>query len=197
MIERFVLPVGHRRSRLEGEGGTGALLFVRSLADLSCAVAAVNQFLSRRHTHGSVDSETLGILVGAGLDTSLLQRGQGVAHPASTEVTLRYSVALSGIWSLSWFDLGSIDERGGAGGRRRRLLDNLLPGVHADSSLATGPRYFLPVLSAAEARGQEVEGLDDLAGRYQAVTIGTNGFVADPACGKLLRLRQNITVPTS
>ena len=95
------------QSIVRGVGDTAGLLFVRSVGELSHVVRAVNELLSRRLAPSWLDPEVLGVFVGRDLDSRL-----------------RESVALAGIWSLCWFDLGSAAVGPRAADRRQKLLDD-------------------------------------------------------------------------
>ena len=167
----------------------GALLFVRCVDDVSCAARTVNELLVRRGTL-DLTGDVLGILVREDVDLNLPVPRCGGASPANDDIAVRESVALSGIWSLCWFDLGLVDERNDAVERRRRLLDAFSSGSQTDRDKSAGRFVFFPVLTGAEVRHDVGELVDDLEARYPALAVGRDCFVHDPSRGGLIRLEE-------
>lgn len=161
------------------EEEVGALVLVRSTAELPLAIEGVNALLSRQYGCGDV----LAILAGAGLEPRPY---------AGYELPLRESVALSGLWSVSWFQLGPFAKSPRASDRRCRLLDLVLTGLeHARHDSKTHGTLF-PVFTSAEAcRGSDPI-FDDLADRYPQLTMGGDSFVHDPLRGGLLLPRSRL-----
>lgn len=164
---------------------TSALLFVRGIDDLSGVVLAVNDLLSWRRLHGAPDSEVLGIVVGDAVGASVMQPTCGGTLQGSRCLTVRESVGLSGIWSLRWFALASVEVCEDASERRHALLDVLLPRTRAHQA-GTAPPIFVPAFTPAEARHDVAVLIEDIKARYPAVIIGHDWFVGDPMCGSLV-----------
>jgi len=177
------------QSLIGGAKKTGALLFVRSIDDVDCAAQTVNEILARGRTLDST-GDVLGILVSEEIDLTLSVLWCRDASAVHDHVTLRESVALSGIWSLCWFDIRLGDERTDADERRGRLLDAVVFGLQADRPGSTGRCVFFPVLTVVEAHHEVKVLLDDLKARYSALTFGRGCFVHLPARGGLVRLAE-------
>lgn len=153
----------------------GALVFVRSTADLPLAVHAVSAFLATR----SSGEDVLAILAGAGLEPPSL---------AQSEVALRESVELVGLWSVSWFELGPCRLGQHARDRRCHMLDLILPGLKTERASSDSRGTLFPIFTYAEARRGFDPILDELADRYPHLTMGRDTFVHDPVGGGILRL---------
>jgi hypothetical protein len=178
-------PVANGADRYMHTFDAGAVLLVRSRSDLPGAVLMVNELLLHRRLAGAPFDELLGILVGTGVDAWPLEPGHG-ARPFGSRVALRESVALSGTWSLCWFDLASAQGGSGAAHRRQRLLDDLLGSPQGSGSDSLRPRALLPVFTRAEADGEVGIIIDELEARYPDLAVGPDYFVQDSLYGQLV-----------
>jgi len=173
----------------------GALLFVRSLSDLPPVLPTVGSLLSRRRSSGAEGDAVMGIVVGAELDERLTEAAAG---PADTDVRLRESVGLSGIWSLCWFETGLAQEGQDGAERRRRLVDCL---VRADPPRAgrdeapVARRLLFPVLTRAESGTDGGALTAALQARYPTLAVMPNGFVHAASGGELVRLENADAAP--
>ena len=174
------------QSIVRGVGDTAGLLFVRSVGELSHAVRAVNELLSRRLAPSWLDPEVLGVFVGRDLDSRLRVPESRSARPCCVCVTLRESVALAGIWSLCWFDLGSAAVGPRAADRRQKLLDDLVASGPGGRTEPGEPRIFLPAFTPAEAQAEVDVLLEELRARYPSLAIGSDCLLTVPACGGLV-----------
>ena len=155
-------------------------MFVRSADDMRSAIPMVNELLSLRRSTGAATGVVLGVLVGEELDRSLPETARAEAE---TGVTLRDSVALSGIWSLCWFESRAARGSAESGERRRRILDLVLRGEAARSAGGdpSPRRLFYPVVAPSEGRHEIAALHDALEIQYPALTIVRKAFADDPA----------------
>jgi hypothetical protein len=159
-----------------------ALLFVRRVSDLPRTLQMVNALIALRSSAGAPSDAVLGVVVGVDPDHEPTRR------PVGSDVTVIESAALSGVWSLCWFEAWSVGGFPDAGSRRRRLLDSLVirgPGLAGGDGL--GRRVLFPVLTRAEAAGEVHVLINVLRDDYPTLTIGET-FVHDPARGGVVRL---------
>jgi hypothetical protein len=182
------------QSVIVGVERAGALLFVRSLAQLPAALGAVSKLVAQPGWRDSPGNEVLGVVVRKALDAGLTETTCGSDRWTHASVSLRESAQLSGLWSLCWFDFTAHEGRGDAACRRTRLLDHLVSASTVRPN-AGDPTSFLPVFASAEA-GDGVEHLvDRLKARYPAFTIGPDCFVHDAQRRKLVRLARHLPPP--
>lgn len=161
---------------LTGEvDNVGALILVRSAADVPLAIHGVSELLWRRHARGASGHHVLGVVAGAGIDPdSCMQPFVG-----GGKITLRESIGLSGIWNLCWFDLGPLERAQLEAERRHRLFDCLRPDLQGT---------LFPVFTCKEAREGTDQLVEDLALRSSALSMGQHCFVHDPVRSGRFRL---------
>lgn len=162
---------------------SGALLFVRRLADLRTAVWATNALLTQWRTSASTATPVLGVLVRESIDAEVTRPTFG-AGPADGHVTLRASTGVSGIWSLCTFDFQSFDGFSPFEHRRRAVLDFVLRGWGVNQERQK-LAFFLPVFSETEASIGAETRLDALEDNYPTLALGRSCFIHDPACSGL------------
>lgn len=151
----------------------GALLFVRSVADLPRAIRDVNELLSRRRAPGRPGEDVLGIVVRGGVGAQRLSSESG-------SVVLRESIALCGFWDLCWFDHSLAGGRSDAEHRRKILLDSLLIGRQMELAGAEAKTLVLPVFTFWEAREAVDARVDHLKVHHPMLAISSDCFVHDP-----------------
>ena len=162
----------------------GALLFVRTSADLGRAIDGVNEFLSYRPRSASPEEEVLGVVQCEDVDSTPMSLGHVDPGPPRSVLALREAVGLGGVWSLCSFDMTILGHPTTAEHRRRRLLEAVCrqhavehPG-HALGERVARVRV-LPVFSPAEARDDAEDVVEDLAARYPQLRVGPTCFLHD------------------
>jgi hypothetical protein len=83
----------------------GALLFVRTWADLGRAIDGVNELRSYRPSRLSPDEEVLGVALCEDVDSIPAILGRVDSGPPHGDLALREAVGLGGVWSLCSFDI--------------------------------------------------------------------------------------------
>jgi hypothetical protein len=169
----------------------GALLFVRTWADLGRAIDGVNELRSYRPSRLSPDEEVLGVALCEDVDSIPAILGRVDSGPPHGDLALREAVGLGGVWSLCSFDITLRGQQTTAEHRRRRLLDSLCLHEQVErAGDAVGERMarvrVLPVFSSSEARDDVDRLMDDLTARYPQLPIGPTYFQYDPKRGELV-----------
>jgi hypothetical protein len=158
---------------------SGAVLFVRSPEEVRRAVSSASGIYSRQAPGEPSGGELLGIIVTGEVDLGIRLSAEGGPRSVDVGVRMRASVSLAGVWHLCWFDFSLSESPDCSEGRRRRLLELLLPRLARERTASMARRVFIAVLSPEEAEvGVEVI-LDALEAQFPGVEVGRRCFVSD------------------
>lgn len=168
------------------------LLFVRSIDDVMPAVEAASEFLAykRQHLAGSPQSDDLlAIWIDHDLEAALPAWSFPSRHSSSetaipTPFSLRQSFSCSGIWTLCWIDVSSLENELGGKSSREAIIGRLAKILSARCS-STGPGLLLPVFGANDPTESMEICHANLKAQYSSI-VGETWFVHDRNQGKVV-----------